>query len=85
MTNLLSLCNEEKKKKAIKLHRQLCHASKDQLAKLLKDSGCDDEKVLKMIVDCCDNCEFCLRFKKLFSKPAVSFPVSDSTSMSVWT
>ena len=27
-----------------------------------------------MIVDCCDNCQFCL---KPFSRPAVSFPVSD--------
>ena len=30
LTNLLSLSNEEKKKKAIKLHCQLCHASKDR-------------------------------------------------------
>ena len=27
-----------------------------------------------MIVDCCDNCQLCL---KPFSRPAVSFPVSD--------
>ena len=33
LTNLLSLSNEEKKKKATKLHHQLCHASKDQLVK----------------------------------------------------
>ena len=30
LTNLLSLSNEKKKKKAIKLHCQLCHASKDR-------------------------------------------------------
>ena len=77
LTNLLSLSNEEKKKKAMKLHCQLCHASKDWLVELLKDSGCDDKKFLKMIVDCCDNCEFCLKFKKPFSRPVVSFPVSD--------
>ena len=28
-----------------------------------------------MIVDCCDNCEFGLKFKKHFSKPVVRFPV----------
>ena len=76
LTNLLSLSNEEKKKKAIKLHCQLCHASKDRWVKLLKDSGCDDKKFLKMIVDCCDDCEFCLKFKEPFSRPVVSFPVS---------
>ena len=73
--NLLSLSNEEKKKKAIKLHCQLWHASKDQLVKLLKDSGIDSKGVLKMIVDCCDNCEFGLKFKKHFSKPVFRFPV----------
>ena len=31
----------------------------------------------KMIVDCYDNCEFCLKFKKPFSWPVVRFPVSD--------
>ena len=77
LTNLLSLSNEGKKKKAIKLHRQLCHASKDRLVKLLKDSGCDDKKFLKMIVDYCDNCKFCSEFKKPFSIPVVRFPVSD--------
>ena len=58
LTSLLSLSNEEKKKKPTKLHGQLCHASKDRLVKLLKDSGCDDKNFLKMIGDCCDDCEF---------------------------
>ena len=34
LINLLLLSNEEKKKKAIKLHGQLCHASKDRLVKV---------------------------------------------------
>ena len=75
--NLLSLSNEEKKKKAIKLHRQLCHAGKDRLVRLLKDSGCEDKGFLKIVVDCCENCEFCLKFKKPFSRPVVGFLVSD--------
>ena len=33
LINLLLLSNEEKKKKAVKLHGQLCHASKDRLVK----------------------------------------------------
>ena len=75
--NLLSLSNKEKKKKAIKLHCQLCHAAKDRLVRLLKDSGCEDKRFLKIVVDCCENCEFCLKFKKPFSRPVVGFPVSD--------
>ena len=71
------LSNEEKQKKAIKLHCQLCHASIDWLVKLSKDSGCDYKKVLKMIVDCCDNCEFYSKFKKPFLRPVVRFPVLD--------
>ena len=51
LTNFLLLSNEEKKKKAIKLHCQLCHASKDSLVKLLKDSGCNDREFLKIMVD----------------------------------
>ena len=42
----------------------------------MKDSGCDGKTFLKMIVDY-DNCEFCLKFKKPFSRPVVSFPMSD--------
>ena len=80
LKNLLSLSNEEKKKKAIKLHRQLCHASKDRLVKLLKDSCCDDKMFLKMIVDCCDNCEF----RSLFQDQLLVFLCRiDSASMSV--
>ena len=47
LTNLLELNHEEEKTKAIKLHRQLCYASKDRLVKLLKDSGCNDKTFLR--------------------------------------
>lgn len=79
LTNLL-LSTEDEKNKAIKLYHQLCHASKDQLIKLLKDSGCADKAFLRMIVDCCDNCKFCLKFKEPLSKSVVRFPVLDRFS-----
>ena len=30
-----------------------------------------------MIIDCCDNCEFCLKFKKPFLRSVFRFPVLD--------
>ena len=66
------LSYEENKKKAIKLHGPLCHASKEQLVKLLKDSGCDDKEFLKIVVDCCDNCQCCSKFRKSFKKKTSS-------------
>ena len=32
---------------------------------------------MKIVVDCCENWEFCLKFKKPFSRPVVWFPVYD--------
>ena len=48
----------------------------DQLS-LLKDSVSDDKVFLKMVVDCFESCEFCLKFKKPFSRPVIRFPLSN--------
>ena len=48
----------------------------DQLS-LLKDSVSDDKGFLKMVVDCFESCEFCLKFKKPFSRPVIRFPLSN--------
>ena len=64
----------EKMTKAMKLHRQFSHASKEKLKKLLKDGGCTDAEFLEWIVECCENCNICLQFKKPPLKPVVAFP-----------
>ena len=74
---LLGNTTEEKKKKAIKLHRQMCHASKDRLQRLLRNGGCKDREFLKLIETCCENCEFCRKYKKPFYRPVVGFPVAE--------
>jgi hypothetical protein len=38
---------KEKKEKAVKLHRQFAHASKERLTKLLKNAGCEDKELRK--------------------------------------
>ena len=77
-TSLKNCSREEKKKKAIKLHRQFSHASKEKLKKLVKSSkNFHDIEFLKLIEQCCDSCEICTKFKKPMLKPIVCMPLSD--------
>ena len=73
-----SLSREEKWRKAMKLHRQFSHASKDKLCKLVRDSVdfCDGE-FLKIIEECCDLCDVCLKFKRAPLRPVVGLPLAD--------
>ena len=77
-TSLEKCSREEKKRKAIKLHKQFSHASKEKLKKLVKDSkDFNDIEFLKMIDQCCDRCEICRKFKKPKLKPIVCMPLAD--------
>ena len=68
---------EEKKRKALKLHRQMCHASSERLQRLLKNAGCVDKEFGKEINNVCENCDFCRKYKRPYSKPVVGFPVAE--------
>ena len=57
------------KKRAKKLHRQLCHASFERLKTLLTQSGCDDKEFFKIVQEICTDCFFCNKYKKPCSKP----------------
>ena len=74
---LLGTSVVEKKHKALKLHRQMCHASSDRLQRLLKNAEVNDHEFLKLVKSCCDSCEFCRKYKKPFSRPVVGFPVAE--------
>jgi hypothetical protein len=50
---------KQKKEKALKLHRQFAHASKERLIKLLKAGGCEDTEFVRAVEECCDQCVFC--------------------------
>ena len=65
---------KEKKEKAVKLHRQFAHASKERLTKLLKNAGCEDKELRKQIEVCCDECEFCNMYRQPKPKPIVAMP-----------
>ena len=46
---LSGLSQRDMASKALKLHRQFSHASKEKLRKLLKSSGCVDEEFMKSV------------------------------------
>ena len=74
--NLCQLDKREKKLKAIKLHKQLCHASKEKLVNLVKNSTFKDKEFIECIKEVCDECQTRAKFKKQHPKPAVSFPLA---------
>lgn len=78
-TALKEMPLEEKKKKALKLHRQFSHASKEKLCKLVKDSeDFNDCEFLKIIENVCDTCDICIKFKRPPLRPVVGMPLADS-------
>ena len=77
MDNLAELTSGEKMEKAKKLHRQFAHASKERLIRLLKSGGCKDKDFLKQIEECCEKCEFCMKYKKPKPKPIVAMPKAE--------
>ena len=65
---------KEKKAKAKKLHRQLAHASKEKLIRLVKETkDFNDDEFIRGIRETCDECDICEPFKKEPLKPAVGF------------
>lgn len=66
----------EKKKKAIKLHRQFAHASKEKLVGLVRSSKAfSDKEFLQLIHEVCDECQVCLKFRKPPIRPVVGMPL----------
>ena len=61
--NLKQLSRSKNMRKAMKLHRQFSHASKEKLRKLVKESkDFSDKNFLDIIEECCDSCEICKKF-----------------------
>ena len=67
---------EKAKGKALKLHRQFAHPSKERLIKLIKDAGIRDKELEEELKKVGENCETCMQFKKAPSRPIVSMPMA---------
>ena len=68
----------EKKNKAIKLHKQFAHASKEKLMNLVKKTkSFNDKEFIQLIEIVCDECVTCRKFKKPSLRPVVGMPLGD--------
>ena len=67
---------QEKKKSAIKLHRQFGHPSHEKLASLVKLSGSRDEEFMKALQETAERCETCKKYKKKNPRPVVGLSLS---------
>ena len=76
LESLFNLSKSEKEKTAVKLHCQFCNPSKERLLNLLKNANCTNKEFLNIIESCTDSYKFCCKYKKVFSKPIVGFPVA---------
>ena len=74
--DLQKLPKAEKKKKAVKLHRQFGHASELKLTKLIQDSKIEDKEFIECIKEVCNECEICKEYQAAPPRPAVSLPLA---------
>ena len=67
---------DDKKKKIVKLHKQLAHPSSHRLKTLLKDAELYDTEVGQFLDELSNTCDVCLRTKKTPARPVVSLPLA---------
>ena len=67
---------EEKRKAAVKLHRQFGHPTHEKLSHLLKLSGSEDNEFLDVLQKMADLCETCMKYKKKNPRPMVGLSLS---------
>ena len=78
-TTIKNATRKELINKAVKLHCQFSHTSKEKLCKLLKQgSGFDDDEFLDLVKEPCDLCQVCQKFKRPPSRPIVGLLLADN-------
>ena len=66
----------DSKVKALKLHRQFAHPSKEKLIKLIREAGIRDSELEEEVRRIEENCETCTKFKRNPCRPVVSMPMA---------
>ena len=69
-----NMTSDEKKKAAIKLHKQFCHVPANRINKLLVNAGVRDKEMLKLVEVISDECKTCKEFSRVPPKPIVALP-----------
>ena len=67
---------KDAKAKALKLHRQFAHPSKEKLISLIREAGIGHSELEEEIRKIEGNCETCIKFKRAPSRPVVSIPMA---------
>ena len=77
-TSITQCTREQKKQKAMKLHKQFSHPSKERLLQLVKRSkGFKDKEFLELIEECSETCSICKQFKRPSLRPVVTLPLAN--------
>ena len=64
---------KKKRKILVRLHRQLGNASADRLVSLLTSAGVNRKEVFPLLEELVDNCEICIKYKKLLQSLLLVF------------
>ena len=67
----------------LKLHKQMAHASKESLFRLLKSSGIHDNSLCHAVVKVVDQCEICLKYKRKPLRPCVAESLGEGFNSTV--
>ena len=73
----------EKQKALIKLHKQFGHATYDRLAQLMNNAENTDAASLEILQTICENCEICIKNKRLRPRPVVGLPLASEFNETV--
>ena len=71
-----SSIQSQPKKKALKLHRRFAHAKSKKIIQLLKTADIKDLELESELTKLDEECEFCLRYRRVHPRPRVSLPLA---------
>ena len=77
VSDLSSKGIEEKRKMALKLHRQFSHPSKERLRSFVTSAGIKDQQFLKLIETVSSECEVCQLYKNQVPNLLLAFPMQE--------
>ena len=78
-----NLSDRDLRKHVVKVHKNLCHKSENQMLLLYKMAKKDSKQMRKIINDVVSSCQICRKFKKTPPRPRVAMPKATTTNQVV--